>query len=197
MTPLPDVVQLLLASCVLAAAVTDLRSRDIPNWLTLPAIAAGLALHPYLTGLAGLKLAASGLGLAALIFLPFFLLRWLGGGDVKLMFAVGALAGPDNLLTVFLLDVIFAGVSALAVVLLRGRAGKTLRNIARALKSLAGGRAPYRDTPELEAGSAQSLGLPRAVTIMAATLLLLWASSASSPSAPTPPARSGAHGASP
>ncbi len=64
MTPLAPPIQVVLAALVLAAAVCDIRSRDIPNWLTLGGIAAGLALHPYLTGWTGLKFAGSGLGLA-------------------------------------------------------------------------------------------------------------------------------------
>ena len=181
MTPLPSSIQLILAASVMIAAVTDLRSRDIPNWLTLSAIGCGLAFHPVLAGWAGLKLAVGGLGLAALIFVPLFVLRWLGGGDVKLMGAVGALAGPANLLTVFLLDALLAGAAALVVVLLRGRLGRTLRNIGRALRSLVRGRSPARESPELEAGHAASLGLPRAVTIMAAVLLVLWAGPGSRP----------------
>ena len=181
MTPLPPPLQLILAACVLIAAATDLRSRDIPNWLTLSAMGCGLALHPAFAGWAGLKMAAGGLGLAALIFLPLFVLRWLGGGDVKLMGAVGALAGPANLLTVILLDALLAGAASLVVVLLRRRLGRTLSNIGRLLRSLAGDGAPVRDSPEFEAGNSASLGLPRAVTIMAAVLLVLWTGSASRP----------------
>jgi Flp pilus assembly protein protease CpaA len=89
--PLPVEVALLLI--VLTAAVSDIRSRSIPNWLTLGGIVAGLALNTYATGLEGLKFSAIGFGVAALIFLPLFMIRFLGGGDVKLMAAVGACAG--------------------------------------------------------------------------------------------------------
>jgi hypothetical protein len=91
------------------------------------------------------------------------------------MGAVGALAGPSNLLLVFILDALIAGLAALLLVVVRGRLWRTLRNIAAALGSLVRGRAPYKDNVELDAGHPRSLGLPRAVTIMTATLLLLWA----------------------
>ena len=79
---------------VLVAAVTDLRSRRIPNWLTLPAIV-----------LAPLALAASGRWLEAALAVAGVLicgaipavLCWrgtVGAGDVKLCAALGALAGP-------------------------------------------------------------------------------------------------------
>lgn len=175
MTLLPIPVQYILAAVVLIAAGSDIRSRNIPNWLTLGGVVAGLAIHPYLTGWAGLKFSASGLGLAALIFLPLFILRWLGGGDVKLMAAAGALAGASNLLIIFIMDAILGGAVALVAVLLKGRAGKTLRNIGRMIAALFRGKAPYEENQELEAGSEKSMGMPRAVTIALATLLVLWA----------------------
>lgn len=177
-TTLPPTILAVLAATVLAAACTDLRSRDIPNWVTLPAIALALVLHPIHSGWAGLKLAAGGLGLAAVLFLPLFALRWLGGGDVKLMGAVGALAGASNLLTVAVFDAILGGIAAFALVLWKGRLGRTLKNAGRMLLSLARGQPPYKADPALEAGAPQSLGLPRAVTILLATALCLWANRA-------------------
>jgi prepilin peptidase CpaA len=172
--PLPVEAALLLM--VLAAAVSDIRSRSIPNWLTLGGIAAGLALNTYCTGLAGLKFSAIGFGVAALLFLPLFALRFLGGGDVKIMAAIGALAGYENLLAIFIFDAIFGGIAALILVIVRGRFRKTLRNTGQMIVSLFKGKAPYKENEELEAGGEKSLGMPRAVTIAAATLLILWAS---------------------
>lgn len=167
MTALPGAAEAALAALVVTAAATDLRRREIPNWLTLSGIAAGFLIHTSLYGWRGLKFAALGFGLAALIFLPLFLMRWLGGGDVKLMAAVAALAGAENLVVVFILDALLGGVAALGVILLRGRLLRTLRNIPRLFARNRGG--------ELEAGDEKSVGLPRAVTIAAASLILLWA----------------------
>ena len=175
MTPLALPIQAALAALVLVAAVCDIRSRDIPNWLTLGGIVAGLVLHPYLAGWAGLKFAAAGLGLAIVMFIPLFILRWLGGGDVKLMVAVGALAGTYNLFIIFIMDALLGGVVALAAVLFRKRGAKTMRNIGRMVTSLVRGKAPYEETKELEAGTEESMGMPRAVTIALATVLVLWA----------------------
>lgn len=166
MPSLPQPVEAVLIAVVLIAAVTDLKRREIPNWLTLAAILAGLGMHGWLAGWSGLKFAGAGLGLAALLFVPMFVMRWLGGGDVKLMGAVGALAGARWLLIIFLVDAILGGAAALVLVIARGRLKKTLSNIPRLLRA--------RREEELEAGSEKSLGLPRAVTIAAATLLVLW-----------------------
>ncbi len=166
MTTLPVAVEGVLAGTVLAAAATDLRSRNIPNALTLGAAAVGFALNTWLHGWAGLKFAAMGFGLAALIFLPLFLMRWLGGGDVKLMGAVGALAGAQNLLAVFILDAVLGGVVAIGVILVKGKLLRTLKNLPRIFS---------KDRPaELQAGEEESIGMPRAVTIATATLIVLW-----------------------
>jgi prepilin peptidase CpaA len=174
MTPLPIPIQILLAATVLIAAATDLRKREIPNWLTFGAILAGLILHPVLSGWAGLRLSLVGFLIAALIFLPLFVLRFLGGGDVKLMGAIGAIAGQHNLLVIFILDALFAGIAAIILIIVRRRVKQTLRNIAQGFRSLGKGRAPHADNPEMEAGSEQSLGMPRGVTIALATLVALF-----------------------
>jgi prepilin peptidase CpaA len=166
MTPLHPYIEAVLAAMVLIAAFTDLKRREIPNWLTFGGVAAGLALNVGTAGLSGLKTAGAGLGLAALIFIPLFIMRWLGGGDVKLMGAIGALAGAHYMIVIFVFDAILGGAAALVVVIARGRLMKTIRNIPRMFR--------LQRESELEAGGEKSMGLPRAVTIAAATLLVLW-----------------------
>ena len=163
-----------LAALVIIAAVTDLRARQIPNWLTLGGVLAGLALHAWLGGWSGLGASALGFAAGCVLFLPLFALRWIGGGDAKLMIAIGALAGWKPLLVIFLLDAVLGGVAALGYMLARGRVRRTLRNLKLMLVSLLRGRAPYQESAELEAGSAHSAGLPRAVTIALATLIVVW-----------------------
>lgn len=82
----------------LVAAVTDARSGRIPNWLTLPAAAAALALHASAGGSWGAVHSAAGLLLCAGV--PWVVFRGskgraIGGGDVKLFGAVGAWLGPS------------------------------------------------------------------------------------------------------
>jgi prepilin peptidase CpaA len=181
MNPLPLPVPYLTAALVLIAAFCDLRSREIPNWLTLGGIVSGLCLHSYLTGWSGLQFSASGLGVAALVFLPFWWMRWLGGGDMKLMAAVGALTGWSNLIVIFVFDAMFGGVVALIAVITRGRSRRTIHNIGRMVSALLHGKAPHQVSPELEAGTEESMGMPRAVTIAAATLLILWTATLPTP----------------
>jgi Flp pilus assembly protein protease CpaA len=111
MTQIPNSAQLAFLLLILIAAVTDLRNRTIPNWLTGAGVVAGLIIAP----IAALK----GAGLGLLIQVPLFYFGFIGGGDVKLMAASGALLGPGNFLLLFLFSAILEGVFAAGAVLIR------------------------------------------------------------------------------
>jgi prepilin peptidase CpaA len=93
MDPLQGAAHGVAVSCVLACAVTEWRSRRIPNALTYPAAAAGLALAFASRGFPGLQENALALALGVGLPLFFFLGGMIGGGDVKLLGAAGALGG--------------------------------------------------------------------------------------------------------
>ncbi|MHC4772694.1 MAG: A24 family peptidase [Planctomycetota bacterium] len=80
----------------LVAALWDLKSRRIPNVLTLPLLAAGLVQAAWFDGFDGLK---SSLLAAVILGLPYvvlFVFAGGGAGDAKLMAAVGAWLGIEN-----------------------------------------------------------------------------------------------------
>src|ERR1700728_2080017 len=79
--------------CALVGAAFDVKSRRIPNKLTGPALLFGLALHLTLNGWHGLlNCLAAGL-ICGAVFLVFYLAGGMGAGDVKLITAVGCIAG--------------------------------------------------------------------------------------------------------
>src|SRR5688572_12919367 len=90
----PQLVDGLLAFTLAWAVVTDLRSRRISNRLTVPVMALGLAAGGLWGGWGGLANSVSGLLLGAALLLLPWVFGALGGGDLKLMAAVGALKGP-------------------------------------------------------------------------------------------------------
>ena len=77
--------QVVAIAIALVACVTDLRSRRIPNLLTFGSALMALVFHVVIAGSSGLLHALGGWGAGVLMFLPFFALRGLGGGDVKLL----------------------------------------------------------------------------------------------------------------
>lgn len=96
-------VQFLIAAVVITilAALIDWKTGHIPNWLTLGPLAAAPLLHAIVgwrdgASAAGIAFGWSALGALACGLAP--LLIWLsnggGGGDLKLMAALGALLGP-------------------------------------------------------------------------------------------------------
>lgn len=109
-----------------AAAVTDTRTGHIPNWLTLPVLAAAPLVHFVLGGTS--SLVASLIGLAVCALLPVFLFYKgaLGGGDVKLFAALGALLGAYYGMYVQFAAFLAGAVLALGELAWRGGAGKVL-----------------------------------------------------------------------
>jgi len=111
------------------ACVTDLRTRRIPNVLTFGAALAGLLYQFVNGGIDGLGNGALGWLVGALIFVLPFALGGLGGGDVKLLAALGAWLGPENVLWLSLYTGVAGGVMALAVSAIYGYLGTAIQNI--------------------------------------------------------------------
>ena len=122
---------MLSAIFALAAGITDLRWRRIPNWLTVPAIPIAVLLHAVAGGWPGARLSLLGSVVGLGLLLPLVLIRSLGGGDWKLMGGLGAFFGSQRLLTVLLATLLINGFMALCLIIWKRRVGKTLRNLGR------------------------------------------------------------------
>lgn len=142
-----------LALLVLTALVFDLRQRRIPNTLVLLALGAGLCINligpqTWLSG-TGLfssypgALGSKGALLGALtglaFFLPFYLLRAMGAGDVKLMAGIGSFVGPATAIDVALFILVTGGVLAVMRMVWVRKTQLVLFNVVTALGQLAPG----------------------------------------------------------
>src|SRR5579871_5459366 len=87
-----------LIAFLLAVACGDLVSHRIPNSLTVPAALAGVALGCWKGGAYGGLMGVLGLLAGLVTFLPLYLARGVGAGDVKAMAAAGAFIGPQKAL---------------------------------------------------------------------------------------------------
>jgi prepilin peptidase CpaA len=86
---------------LIVATVCDLRTRTIPDWISLVLAALGLAGNALLSPVSildGLMVAGLGLAVGAIVGLCLFGLARFGGGDAKLIAALGAVLGPVALL---------------------------------------------------------------------------------------------------
>jgi prepilin peptidase CpaA len=166
-------IELLVTLIVLVAAATDIRSRRIPNWLTLSGVCAGLLLNCQLSGLDGLKTSVAGLLLGFAAYFALYCLRAMGAGDVKLMAAVGAIVGPQDWFYVFIATAIAGGVLALALMIGRGRVKETLRNTVFITGELIHFRAPFSRRKDLDVKDPRALTMPHGVAIAAGTVACL------------------------
>lgn len=106
-----------LAVVIIPAVIFDIRSRRIPNLLSLAGIILGFGLNVFFHGLSGAADAGLGLLWAFGISLPFWLMGWAGAGDVKLVSAVGAIVGASLVLPVLAAIAIAGGAVALVYVI--------------------------------------------------------------------------------
>lgn len=115
----------------MAAVIDDLARRHIANWIPAAALAGGFG---WQIGRSGWQGALTGLGGAAAgfsVFLIFYLLGGMGGGDVKLMTGFGALLGAGRLFEAALWT---AGVGGIMAVVVLG--WKALRRSSQTLVAL-------------------------------------------------------------
>lgn len=116
---LPDMTWILLGCVSLIALVTDMRNQRIPNWLTLPAIAAGFVWQGWMWGTEGIALSAIGLASGFIPFFICYLFGALGAGDVKLFAAIGSITGGIFVLHAAIYSVLFAGLIGVGIYMRR------------------------------------------------------------------------------
>jgi prepilin peptidase CpaA len=121
----------LVVAFVVVAAVFDVRTHRIPNWLVLLGAVTcigGQMIQPALLDF-GISGALKGIAVGFALLLPLYLVRATGAGDVKLMAMVGAFLGPWGVASAALLSFIAGGVLALSVALARGALTQLFANL--------------------------------------------------------------------
>ena len=108
-----------LVGLVGGAAWWDFTTHRIPNWLTVSGLAVALLLRA-LVGFGSLAVGLEGLGLALAVSLALYALRAIGGGDVKLLAAVGAFFGFPRAISALALMAVLGGAFALLSMVRRG-----------------------------------------------------------------------------
>jgi prepilin peptidase CpaA len=163
------VASVLLVVMLVGATWTDVTARRIPNWLTVSGIVAGLGVRAWM-GLSPLASGALGLVVAALLGLPFFATGVLGGGDAKLLIAVGAFMGPADILPAALVIAVVGGMVAVMEAARRGVLAPTLASCGLLIVSwVTLGRRGQTPARSLAAG--ERLAVPYGVAITAGSLL--------------------------
>jgi prepilin peptidase CpaA len=159
-------------ACALVGSVFDVKSRRIPNFVTFPAIVFGLSLHLVLGGWRQLLTSLAAGLICGIVFLVFYLAGGMGAGDVKLITAVGCVAGLSHIAYLLVLTALIGGVMAICMALARGRLQQTLMNVFEiASHHRREGLQPH---PDLNLSNVQTLRLPYALAIAGGSVLTLY-----------------------
>lgn len=168
----PVILEAVLLAMVIVAAATDIATRQIPNWITVPGALLGFAIQSYYDGLHGALLSLAGTAMGFSFFLLLHLAGGMGAGDVKLAGAVGALVGPQAFVLVFVATGLLGGIAALSLAIARGRLRQTLEQTGRLLVNFGRLRwSEVRRTSSLTRPGA--LRLPYGAVIAGGTLVFL------------------------
>lgn len=149
----------LLAS--LFAAISDLRTRRVPNALVGALFVSGLGLSAF----SGWQSVLADLAIVAIVIVAgtfAFSLKLIGGGDIKLLAAAAGTLGYPSGGNFLVLTLLCGGVVAVAFSAMRGRLSATFSNVRAMALPVFAGAAPARP----QAG----LAMPYAVAIFAGAL---------------------------
>jgi prepilin peptidase CpaA len=155
------------------AAVWDLRTRRIPNWLVLAGLIVGFALNGLLYGLVGLEIAGIGMLTGFGVYFVLYVLHAMGAGDVKFMAAVGSLVGWRLWFEIFFVAVIVGAIAGVILALTKGRLGRTFNNVGYIVSELTHLRAPHVRREDVDVRSEKALRLPHGAAIAAGIFLVI------------------------
>jgi len=176
----------------LVAAVCDIRTKKLPNWLTVTSFAAGVCYHTLVGALSGstwyggawdgLLFSLGGFALGFFSLLVVWMIGGCGAGDVKLMGALGAWLGAWLTLYVLIGSNVAAIFFSLAMMFSLTLSGGSFR-----LKTMISKRGSSRRNPKPSLGSSAAAQqtavrrrtkrrlLPFGVPVAVATwLVLIW-----------------------
>ena len=159
------------------AAMLDLKTRKIPNWLTFSLIGVGLVISLLPVGL--ITPAQAVVGFFAGLALPFvlFAIGALGAGDVKLMAGIGACLGAKAAVAIFIAAMVVALVIVIGQATVQGTLMALLKNSALLVLMVVNIRQLGAKHISETGKQCRSVGkpLPYAVPILIATVVMLMA----------------------
>ncbi|HKV04591.1 MAG TPA: prepilin peptidase [Candidatus Acidoferrales bacterium] len=158
------------------AVVSDVRSGRIPNWLTGGGLFAAVLFHACLKDWRGLDAALLGALAGGGVLFPFFLLRGIGAGDVKLLAAASAWVGIHRAGGMILATALAGGALAVGYAMVGGQLGSSFQRATQLIQFyLTGGILPR---PDFDLHRSTSLRFPYSLAIATGTLYVVVSTSA-------------------
>ena len=155
------------------ATISDLVRHKIPNAVSLGGIVAGFICQGWFYGTTGILDGVLGMLVGLGLFLPFYILKAMAAGDVKLMAMVGTFVGPKVVLVCVAGTLVLGMVLALVYVMIRGKNSKDLlRRYGLMIKTFLSTFKWVYIPPEN--GEAGAMKFSYALAINAGAVLALW-----------------------
>jgi len=165
-SPVVGVGWLVLAMLLTLACVSDWRTRRIPNLVVAALAVSGVILAiATKSWAAGLTHAGAGAIVGLAIWLPFYALRTLGAGDVKLFAAASTYLGPHAAVEAALYTALYGGVIAFVFMIIQSGWTSTLLRVSHSIQQ----PALLRNEP-----TSRLRRLPYAFAITAGVLTAAW-----------------------
>jgi len=161
----------LLIAFLMQASITDIWKKKIPNALVVSIIILGLLNNYYSNGIDGLYTGILGFLTGLLLMLPFYIFFSMGGGDVKLIAAVGASTGTLAVIYIILYTMVAAFFMALIYLGFKGNIGSLL---IRLWVTICGALIGVKSYQLPEAGDAALTKMPYAPAILIATFIVVY-----------------------
>ncbi len=162
-----SVIQIVVLAVVVVAAVIDVRTKKIYNWLTFPSMLVGIILNFAMGGVDKGLMALGGCLLGGVVMVLPDPRKKMGYGDVKLMMAIGAFLGPTGVLLSW---GYFALIYALLAMLVMAKGMKSIYAMG---KSAAYGLQATADDQQKIVGLMKSK-LPLGPAIALGTMVAIW-----------------------
>jgi prepilin peptidase CpaA len=158
---------------VTVASVFDFRYRRIPNWLVGAGALAGFVSSAVNAGWHGLSGSLLGFLAGFLLYLPLYIVRARGGGDVKLLAAMGAIVGVGTCFWIAIYSALLGGLVALGLIVWKKRVSKTMLNVSVITHELIQRRMPYLVDEQLDVRHPESVRIPHALVLASGCVAFL------------------------
>lgn len=157
---------IVLIGLITISAYTDFKARKIYNIVTVPCLCIGLLLGLVVDFPDAFLNRLLGFGLGFTLFFLMFAAGYMGGGDVKLVAAIGALMGYPYIIDAIFFGILCGGLYAVFLLLIKRMLWKNLKSVFRFIFSFI---FPWRQTHSLKQES--TIKIPYGFCISLGTLV--------------------------
>lgn len=124
-----EIIDFVILLLVILSIFFDLTKKTIPNFVTIPVVIVGFILNLINFGYKGVQLSLIGLFVGLGIFIIPFIFGGMGGGDVKLMAAIGALKGWRFVLSTAVFSGLAGGIIVVIILIRQKKLLVTLKRV--------------------------------------------------------------------